>query len=226
MGTPVREGARESAESVAPTDGDPSGETFAFDREGRQEPGRPAPWIRGGGGYAFEAPAARGAMAPMNRIFERKRWPGPEYHVEVSFRAPLPYVFSWCTDYTPGDAKLEGESYQRKVLRRTRRQVIFEDLEESPRGWSWARYEVELQPPDRWHMEATGNHVQVVGDYQLTARPDGRTQLDLWWRRRPGLLEFTPRPKEATERSGTLGWRSFARELEKDYQSSRRRTGA
>jgi len=156
----------------------------------------------------------------MSRIFERSRWPGPEYHVQMKFRAPLPYVFSWCTDYTPGDAKLEGENYQRKVIRRNRRQVLYEDLEESPAGWYWGRYDVMLQPPDRWHMECTGNHVQVVGDYQLTTQPDGRTQLDLWWRRRPGLLEFTARPKAQAERGTTIAWQRFARALERDYRKS------
>ncbi|MGA7860999.1 MAG: hypothetical protein WCB19_03985 [Thermoplasmata archaeon] len=160
----------------------------------------------------------------MSRIFERKRWPGPEYHVQVTFRAPLAYAFSWCTDYTPGDAKLEGESYQRKVIRRNRDQVIYEDIEDSPHGWYWARHDIELRPPDRWHLEVTGNHAQVVGDYQLTTLPDGRTQLDLWWRRRPGLLEFTPRPKAEAERSSTRGWRRFARALEQDYRKSRTRS--
>ena len=34
-------------------------------------------------------------------------WPGPEYRILVSFRAPIDFVFAWCTDYTPEDAALE-----------------------------------------------------------------------------------------------------------------------
>ncbi|MFZ0829529.1 MAG: hypothetical protein WCB18_02510 [Thermoplasmata archaeon] len=150
----------------------------------------------------------------------RKRWPGPEYHVRATFRAPLPYVYAWCTDYTPGDAKLEGEKYQRKLIRRSRRHVTLEDLDESSTGWYWARLEVDLQPPDRWHLEVHGNMAQVIGDYQLTTLPDDRTRLDLWWRRRPGVLEFEHRPKKQAERSSTLGWQRFARALERDYQKS------
>ncbi|MCI4352357.1 MAG: hypothetical protein L3K14_03090 [Thermoplasmata archaeon] len=159
----------------------------------------------------------------MARLFERRRWPGPEYHVQATFRAPRPYVFAWCTDYSPGDAQLEGEGYRRMVVQRTRRRVVFEDLEESPRGWDWTRCDVELTPPDRWHMESTGNRREVVADYQLTELPDRRTQLDLWWRRRPGLLEFTPRSKTEGERSGTVGWKHFTRALERDYRKSRPR---
>ena len=156
----------------------------------------------------------------MTRLFDRKRWPGPEYHVQAAFRAPLPYVYAWCTDYTPGDARLEGEGYQRVVVQQNRRRVVFEDLEESPHGWDWARCEVELLPPDGWHMESTGNRREVVADYHLTERPDGRTQLDLRWRRRPGLLDFTARTKAEGERAGTAGWKNFARALESDYRKS------
>jgi hypothetical protein len=156
----------------------------------------------------------------MGRTAERKRWPGPEYHIQATFRAPLSYVFKWCTDYTSGDARLEGEHYQRKVIRRTPRRVIFEDIEESPDGWYWAWHDVRLQPPDRWHLEVKGNRAQVIGDYQLTKTPDRRTQLDLWWRRRPSLLDFTRRPKAVAERATTLGWKRFARALERDYRKS------
>src|SRR5438309_936549 len=48
-------------------------------------------------------------------------WPGPEYRIRVSFRAPIDFVFAWCTDYTPGDAALEKETYQRKIIERTPR---------------------------------------------------------------------------------------------------------
>lgn len=156
-------------------------------------------------------------------MVDRKKFPGPEYHVHVTFRAPLSFSYAWCTDFSPLDAKLEGEDYHRKVLRRSRRSVVYEDLEDAPGGWHWARYNVALGPPDRWHMESTGNHVQVVADYQLTALPRDRTRFDLRWRRRPGLLEFTRVPKGENERSTTVAWQRFARALERDHRKSRRR---
>jgi hypothetical protein len=152
----------------------------------------------------------------------RTRWPGPEYHVRAVFRAPLAYAFAWCTDYSPIDSKLEGERYLRKVIRRGRHHVLFEDLENSPGGWSWARYDVTLQPPDRWHMESRGTHSQVIADYRLAQKTDGRTQFDLWWRRQPGLLEFTKRGKAEGDRSGALSWKRFAVALDRDYRRSRR----
>ena len=74
-----------------------------------------------------------------------------KYQIRVEFRAPLDFAFAWCTDFSPEDSRLEGERYQRKVIERTLRRVVFEDLEETGTGWVWSRDVVDLRPPDRWH---------------------------------------------------------------------------
>ena len=157
----------------------------------------------------------------MPQRSERKGWPGPEYHVEVTLPVPLPFAFAWCTDFRPDDAEREGESYLRKVVERGARRVVFEDAEETPQGWDWARYEVTLQPPNRWHMHRIGNHVDAVGDYRLTALPGNRTRFELTWRRRPGLFDFHRGSKRERERLTTIAWRRFGRAMGRDYKKSR-----
>ena len=149
--------------------------------------------------------------------------PGPEYHVTAEFRAPLPFVFRWCTDFRPNDDRLEGESYDRRVVRRARRNVVFEDLSDaSSGGWSWVRHVVTLSPPDHWHSESLGSHRTASIDYRLTALGPERTRLDLVWRRRPTALAGRPPSKATIERETTRGWRNFARALERDYRRTRR----
>ena len=148
-------------------------------------------------------------------------WPGPEYRIRVSFRAPIDFVFAWCTDYTPGDAALEKETYQRKIIERTPRAVVFEDLEESKDGWDWSRAVVSLRPPNRWHMDGMGNNRDVVADYVLSSLPDGRTRLDLRWKRRPHGPD-AKLTKAEREASSTRAWKRFASALEADYKRSRR----
>src|SRR5437870_11934124 len=104
-------------------------------------------------------------------------WPGPEYRVRVSFRAPIDFVFAWCTDYTPGDAALEKEAYERKIIERTSRSVVFEDLEEYKAGWDWSTAVVSLRPPNRWHMDGMGNNRVVVDDYVLLGLVDRGIRL-------------------------------------------------
>jgi hypothetical protein len=148
---------------------------------------------------------------------------GPEYRIRVSFRVPLDFAFAWCTDFTPEDAKLEGESYQRKVVQRTSRRVVLEDLEETKRGWLWSREVVTLHPPKRWSMEGYGSRAEdVTAEYVLSTLRDGRTQLELRWRRwpRPSAPKITKAKREA----GALrAWKRFGAAMERDYKRGQRR---
>jgi hypothetical protein len=148
-------------------------------------------------------------------------WPGPEYHVTAEFRAPLSYVFSWCTDFDPADDRREKDHYTRKIIHRGRRQVVFEDLTDSEGGWNWARHVVTLSPPNHWHSESVGSHREASIDYVLTPLGTDRTRLDLRWKRRPTALAATRISRGAVERSTTEAWRNFARVLERDYRHHR-----
>lgn len=149
------------------------------------------------------------------------KWPSPKYEVRATFRAPLKFVYDWCTDYTPKDAKLEGEDYERRILRQTSREVVYEDLAETPEGWLWSRHVVRLHPPNWWHSDSFGSHRIYSLDYRLSELPGNRTQLTLTARRRPAGVGG-PNPSKSTwERSVGKSWRTFGRFLEKDFQKTR-----
>lgn len=149
-----------------------------------------------------------------------KVWPGPKYEVRCEFRAPLEFVYRWCTDYTPEDAKYESENYQRRILRRSSREVVYEDLEETPQGWVWSRHVVRLQPPSHWHSDSVGSHRSISLDYRLSRLPGGRTQLVLTARRRPTVLGGKNPAKSQWERSVRRTWAGFARALERDFRKA------
>ncbi len=134
-------------------------------------------------------------------------------------------MFAWCTDFSPEDSRLEGEPYQLKVLERSARRVVFEDLEETGTGWVWTRDVVDLRPPNRWHMEGGGNRRDVVADYRLSALPGGRTRLNLRWRRRPRVPEAKPLTKAQREASTMRAWKRFAAAMKRDHHRSLRSGG-
>ncbi len=138
--------------------------------------------------------------------------------LNVVFRAPLPFVFSWCTDYSPIDAKLAKRDHIRKIIERTPRRVIFEDLEEMKDGWSWRRATVSLHPPNRWHLDDTGNRRDLKADYVLSSLRGNRTRLRLRWKVWPKTAASSKLSRAERERSAASMWRKFAAALEKDYR--------
>ena len=148
------------------------------------------------------------------------RWPAPTYEVRCEFDAPLEFVFRWCTDYTPQDAMYESEEYERRILRHSRREVVYEDLEDTSEGWVWSRHVVRLSPPSRWHSESVGSHRSISLDYRLLPLPGGRTRMVLGARRRPTSIGGKNPSKSQWERSVSRSWASFRRALERDYRKT------
>ncbi len=137
----------------------------------------------------------------------------------------MEYVFDWCTDYGAKDAALEGDKYERRVISRTPRQVVYEDLQEEKDGWFWSRHVVRLDPPRHWHSDSIGSHRAYSLEYRLTSPADGETELVLTAQRRPyGRGEPNPRKAE-WERSVLKSWKRFAKALESDYNRSRASVG-
>jgi hypothetical protein len=147
-------------------------------------------------------------------------WPPPAYEVRCEFRAPLEFVYRWCTDYTPQDARYEAEQYERRILLRSRRKVVYEDLEDTPEGWVWSRHVVRLAPPNRWHSDSVGSHRSYSLDYRLYRLPAGRTRLVLTARRRPTSIGGKNPSKSAWERSVGEAWHRFSRALERDFRKA------
>ena len=146
------------------------------------------------------------------------RWPRPEYHVRMRFDVPLEFAYRWCTDYRGDDATHSKERFDRRVLRRTRREVVMEDLWSEGRGWGWRRSVVTLAPPNRWHADSYGSFRDASIDYALTRGAPDRTRFDLSMRRRPSAA-FPHQPSRAAL-EGELRemWTNYGRAMLRDYR--------
>ena len=150
------------------------------------------------------------------------------YEFGGTFRAPLPFVYRWCLDYSPEDPRLEGSDSVRKIASRSAREVIYEDLEEGPGGWMWSHIVVTKRPPNAWHAEITGSHRHWSLDYELRELPHGRTQLAVRGLRRPTELGGANPSRTELEPELNQMWKNYGRALERDYRRAagrRRRRG-
>ena len=149
--------------------------------------------------------------------------PWRNYHVVVEIRAPLAFVFRWCTDYTPEDARYGGEDktihLKRKIIERRKRRIVFENVYDEGKGWGWERHVVTLQPPNRWHSEGHGNYHESVLNYQLTPLSAEATRFEMRWKSRPVGLFRGARPRAPViERYVEQLWKKRARALESEYR--------
>jgi len=143
------------------------------------------------------------------------------------FRAPVPFVFAWCTDYSPEDPRIERDRYARRILSRGPRTVVYEDLGDHSgdrrAGWFLNRQTVTLHPPAHWHAESDGNYRTWSIDYRLRALPDGTTEMRFEGTRRATPLEDRPPTLAATRRNLATMWSRFGRALEREYRRGIRR---
>jgi hypothetical protein len=152
-----------------------------------------------------------------------KRRPTARYEVRATFRAPIGFVYRWCTEYTPNDPRISTETYRRRILRRSAREVVLEDLYDTRQGWIWLRRVVRLSPPDGWHADSVGSDREISVEYRLTGLPGNRTQLTIRARRRPYGIGTKNPSKSAWERSVASNWAKFGRALEREYELRRSR---
>ncbi|HUZ79722.1 MAG TPA: hypothetical protein VMV28_03790 [Thermoplasmata archaeon] len=148
------------------------------------------------------------------------------YKIRRVFRAPLPFVYAWCTDYTNADRRLQGDPGSRQIIKKTSRSALYEDLNETPHGWMWSRQTVTFQPPDRWRATAIGNYRTWNLEHCLRQLPDGRTEFTMRGERRATSLGVTNPPKTVLERELQIMWRNLGNALERSYRALRPRTSS
>jgi hypothetical protein len=150
------------------------------------------------------------------------RWPPPVYRIQTEFDVPFEFAYRWCTDFQPDDSRRSKESYERRILERTARRVLYEDLWEEGKGWGWRRNVVTLMPPDHWHADSYGTFRTGSIDYRLGALPGDRCSFELVMRRRPSEA-FPKQPaKGPFEADLRKMWRNFGRAMAQEYRAAQR----
>ena len=146
----------------------------------------------------------------MKRVFAET------YRISKVFNAPLSFVYRWCTDFREDDLKMVGSKTKRMMLERNSKHVVWRNLDSSAKKGLQGIRSVRLMPPNRWHLDTTGDK-HLVGDYRLTRLGGTRTRLDMKFvetsadRRKlesPGSWEAETQEE----------WDTYGRYLERDYR--------
>jgi hypothetical protein len=144
------------------------------------------------------------------------------YRVSKTFKAPLDFVYSWCTDFQEGDLRMIGSKNRRSIHEKSGRRVIWTVEGRGLKGETDPVRAVWLRPPDAWHLEGCGDGMET-GDYRLVSLGKSRTRLD---------MEFTEMVfSKADLQSGKElvaiakdHWEKYGKALESDFRASLPRT--
>jgi hypothetical protein len=142
------------------------------------------------------------------------------YKVSKSFKAPLDYVFGWCTDFREDDGKMTGSKAKRKFIERTDKRIVWSvEYKENGKPVEGIRV-VWLHPPDSWSLDTCGDH-RELGEYNLTKKGKNKTRLDMKFRVSFDSKEEVDDRKK-WEKEASEEWDIFRRYLENDYKASLR----
>lgn len=137
------------------------------------------------------------------------------FKVSKTIRAPIRFVFDWCTDYRESDPKITGSKNKRKVLSRKENRVVYLSqyrMRGKPRS---AVNVVTLYPHEAWHLDFIGDDDEEVGEYVLKRLGPRKTRLDMTF-----MEHYTMRgpPSKAQDIKATHEvWDKYVAALERDY---------
>lgn len=140
------------------------------------------------------------------------------YKISQSFKAPLDFVFRWCTDFREDDAKMTGSKAKRTFLERTDKRIVWiTQYKEDGKSKEGVRA-VWLHAPDSWSLDTCGDQHEL-GEYKLTEKGKNKTRLDMKFQiSYSGKNEVEERKK--WEKEVGEEWEIFRRHLEDDYRES------
>jgi len=134
-------------------------------------------------------------------------------------RAPLHFVYTWCTDYRDTDPRITGSKSKRKILLKTRRRVIYV-VSYRNRGKTRSAVDViTLHPPRAWHLDFVGDEDDETGDYILSSLGPRKTRLDMTFTERYKVGN-SPSKAQDTRHVHEI-WDKYVVALEKEYARKR-----
>jgi hypothetical protein len=141
--------------------------------------------------------------------------------VSKTIRAPLHFVYDWCTDYKESDPKITGSKSKRKILLKSKHRVVYVMNYKSHGKLKSAVDVVTLYPPKAWHLDFTGDEDDEVGDYALTSLGPRKTRLDMKFQEH---YKISKAPTQAQDVKHTHEiWNKYVVALERDYARKKTR---
>jgi hypothetical protein len=152
-------------------------------------------------------------------VLELAKLPSFSLSVAKVIRAPLPFVYAWCTDFREDDHKITGERKKISVLEKRKTRYIISVRDDKGRSPSYAAKIVTLQPPNAWHLDWIGDEDDENADYRLSRVRHG-TRLNVRFNVKSKVRNAAN--KVEWKRHANYVWDKYVAALEHDFSKGRR----
>jgi len=139
-------------------------------------------------------------------------------------RAPLPFVFRWCTDFREDDNRITDSIYHYRaeiLLREPSRIVRLITVPGRERNRATDVEIISVHPPDRWRLEKLSVTDDEVGHYRLTSRGPALTALEMRFRKRWKVSRLPD--QDRYRRLFHTVWDRYVSVIESEYRRSRKK---
>jgi len=137
------------------------------------------------------------------------------FRVSRIIKAPIRFVYAWCTDYRESDPKITGSKSKRKILMRTKGRTVYVVTYRNHGKAMTGINVVTLYPPRAWHLDFVGDEDDETGDYVLTSHGRNKTRLDMTFTERYKIRNSPSRMQDVKNVSDI--WDKYVAALERDY---------
>ncbi len=142
------------------------------------------------------------------------------HHAQVTktIKAPIKYVYEWCTDFRSDDGRFSKTRH--KVIHVGSDRVVRIIQRVTPIESSKVAVElVRLSPPDAWHKDQIGVTDLDAMDYKLALLASGRTRLTISITERWVTRKHPTRSQWVSDANEY--WDSLVAALEEDYRKGK-----
>ena len=155
----------------------------------------------------------------MGHMPESSRRVFATHHAQVTktIKAPIKYVYEWCTDFRSDDGKFSSSKPRYKVIHVGSDRVVRIIERVTPIESPTVVVElVRLIPPDAWHKDQIGVTDLDAADYKLARLGSGRTRVTVSLTERWMTRNHPTRSQWV--RDANEYWDNLVAALEEDYR--------
>lgn len=134
-----------------------------------------------------------------------------------TIKAPIKFVYNWCTDFSEDDPTFTGSTRNRVIIDKTSKRAVYVSIsEDESKRDPVSVYFVKLKPPNAWHLDMYSPDRTETAEYKLKPLTKRTTQIRIDFKNSWKHPEKSESDEEQEKRLNEH-WDKYVKALEGEY---------